>query len=75
MRHVFYLTQDKRTKSGQSTLEYALVLLAFLATVATLGLLWHAGKDGGLLRLALKTASHLFDAESGDLYLQDILLF
>jgi hypothetical protein len=75
MRHVFYLMQGKRTTSGQSTLEYALVLLAFLATVATLGLLWHAGKDGGLLRLALKTASHLFDAESGDLYLQDILLF
>ena len=61
-------------RRGQSTVEYALVLLAFLAVAVALGALWHAGRDGRLLRIALEAASHLFggDALGSD---NDILLF
>ena len=44
--------------SGQSTLEYLLVLSAFAAMVGVLGLLWHAASDGALVGLAAASASH-----------------
>lgn len=43
---------------GQSTVEYLLVLLAFVSAVVALGLLWHAGRDGVLVGLATTSASH-----------------
>ena len=43
---------------GQSTVEYLLVLVAFLAMIAALGALWRAGSGGGLVQLATETASH-----------------
>ncbi|QOY61525.1 hypothetical protein INP52_02030 [Thermophilibacter immobilis] len=43
---------------GQSTLEYLLVLVAFVAMVGALGLLWHAARDGRLVELARDAASH-----------------
>lgn len=46
------------SREGQSTLEYLLVLGAFVALLAALGLLWHAAKDGVLVGLATESASH-----------------
>lgn len=48
--------------SAQATLEYALTVLALLAVVSALGLLWRAGQDGTLAALAEAAASHGFDA-------------
>lgn len=45
-------------RSGQSTLEYLLVLLGFMAMIAALALVWHAARDGRLLALATGAASH-----------------
>lgn len=44
--------------SGQSTVEYLLVLAAFVSAVVALGLLWHAGRGGALVALATGSASH-----------------
>ena len=38
-----------RGTSGQSTVEYAVVLFAFLSLVVALGALWRAGRAGKLL--------------------------
>lgn len=45
-------------RSGQSTLEYLLMLVAFIAMIGALALLWHAARDGRLLALATDAASH-----------------
>jgi hypothetical protein len=39
-------------------LEYAVVLFAFLAMVAALGMLWHLLDAGVLVQHALQSASH-----------------
>ncbi len=44
--------------SGQSTLEYLLVLVAFVALVAAFGAMWHAAREGTLVGLATASASH-----------------
>ena len=44
--------------AGQSTLEYLLLLVAFIAMIGALALLWHAARDGRLLALATGAASH-----------------
>lgn len=43
---------------GQSTVEYAIVLGAFLAIAIALGALWRAMDDGTFLEHALSAASH-----------------
>lgn len=59
-------------RAGQSTLEYALVLSAFLAMVIALGALWHAASDGTLLSLATQSASH--SLEQGTVaFLKDVV--
>ena len=47
-----------RDEEGQGTLEYALVLFAFLSIVAGLGAMWHAFDAGLLVQHALQSASH-----------------
>lgn len=47
-----------RDASGQSTVEYAVLLVAFVAMAAALAALWHAASDGVLLGLATQSASH-----------------
>ena len=47
-----------RDCSGQSSVEYALVVIAFASMVVALACLWHAGRDGVLLRRAVSAASH-----------------
>ena len=50
--------QRRTRRSGQSTLEYLLLLVAFVAMVGALALLWHAARDGRLLELSVDAASH-----------------
>lgn len=47
-----------RDESGQSTVEFAVLLLAFLGMVVTLGLLWRAGREGLLVERSVASASH-----------------
>ena len=61
--------------SGQSTVEYALVLLAFLAVVLALGAVWKVAQEGGLQRLAGKAASHALGGEGTLGGMRDIVLF
>lgn len=60
---------------GQSTLEYALVLLAFLGTVVALGLIWRASRDGRLVERAGEAASHELGSGITIGLLQDVLAF
>lgn len=43
---------------GQSTVEYAIILAAFLAVVLGLGALWHLFDTGLVVDHALQSASH-----------------
>ena len=51
---------EHRSDWGQSTLEYLLVLMAFLAIVLAMGSLWHAAQDGRLAEIACEASSHSF---------------
>lgn len=57
---------------GQSTVEYLIVLGAFVAVIGAIGLLWHAGRDGVLVGLATHSASHGVEQGSVAL-LKDVL--
>ncbi len=61
--------------SGQSTVEYALVLLAFLAMLLALAAVWHVAREGGLQRLATTAASHALGGEGTFGGMRDIVLF
>lgn len=50
-----------RDRRGQSTLEFMLILAAFVSMAGVLGLMWHAASDGTLLALASEAASHGLD--------------
>lgn len=63
-----------RDDQGQSTLEYALVLISFLALVVALGAVWHAARDGRFVTLAVESASHSLSAGLVAV-LQDVLAF
>ena len=58
-------------EGAQSTLEYALVLLAFLGLLAGLAALWHAGAEGVFADAIEKGASHALDG----LGLLDVALY
>ncbi len=49
---------ERVADGGQSTLEYLLVLIAFLAIVLAMGSMWHAAQDGRLADLARDASSH-----------------
>lgn len=72
LRGVFDRTKGDR---GQSTVEYALFMVAFLTMALTMGAIWQAGRDGSLLALAVGAASHA--AGDGGLFgaARDIALF
>lgn len=59
------------SERAQSTLEYALVLLAFLGLLAGLAALWHAGAAGVFADAIEKGASHALDG----LGLLDVALY
>lgn len=45
-------------EAAQGTLEYALTIMALMAIVGALALLWRAGEDGTLAALVEHAASH-----------------
>lgn len=64
-----------RDERGQATLEYAFVLMAFLALLMGLAAMWHAARDGRLLRLAVEAAPNAI-TEGGEVgAVQDILSY
>lgn len=63
-----------RASEGQSTVEYLLILAAFVAAISALGLLWHAGRDGVLVGLATSSASHGLEQGTAAM-LKDILAY
>lgn len=65
----------KAGERGQSTVEYALVLFAFLAVALGLGSMWHAARDGALLRRATGSSSHALTAEGALGSTQDLLIY
>ena len=60
---------------GQGTVEYALVLFAFLASIIAMGGLWQTAREGTLVRLCTEAASHGLSAGSAFGSAQDILLY
>lgn len=60
--------------SGQATVEYLVVLGAFVSMLAGLALLWHAGGDGDLANRATTAASHGFEQGASAL-LKDVLSY
>lgn len=67
--------QAAQDVSGQSTVEYALVLLAFLAMLVGMGAVWHASREGRLADLAREAASHSMPSGVDVKLLQDVTAF
>lgn len=64
-----------RERRGQSSVEYAIVLGAFLAVVLALGAFWAMARDGTLQRLSERAASHALSGEGAIGGMRDIVLF
>ena len=64
-----------RGSRGQSTVEYMLVLIAFLTMVLSLAAVWRAGRDGALLNRAVSASSHQVGGRDPVGSMQDIALF
>ena len=47
-----------KNNKAQGTVEYAIVLIAFLAIVIAFGVLWNAISDGLFVEHAIQSASH-----------------
>ncbi len=56
-------------------MEYAIVLLAFLAMLLVLVAVWNVAHEGGLQRLAATAASHVLEGEGTFGGMRDIVLF
>lgn len=63
-----------RDCTGQATVEYLVVLGAFVSMLAGLALIWHAGGDGDLSDRAAAAASHGTEQGSTAL-LKDVLRY
>ena len=62
-------------EAGQSSVEYALVLGAFLALVLALGLVWSVVGQGGLQRASQRAASHAIEGAGAVDGIRDLVLF
>ena len=62
-------------EAGQSSMEYALVLGAFLALVLALGLVWSVVGQGGLQRASERAASHAIEGAGAVDGIRDLVLF
>lgn len=62
-------------EAGQSSVEYALVLGAFLALVLALGLVWSVVGQGGLQRASERAASHAIEGAGAVDGIRDFVLF
>lgn len=54
-------TASKRSGSGQASVEYAVVLVGFLALIIALGALHSFLEDGALIEHALQSSSHAIE--------------
>ena len=62
-------------QSGQSSVEYAIVVFAFLAMFAALAALARAAGEGTLAELARQAASHSAEGFADIGFLQDVLAY
>ena len=64
-------------ESGQSTTEYAIVFMAFLAMLVALGLVWSAAHKGAFVDQAEGTSSHrvIIGLPSSAETVQDMFMF
>lgn len=62
-------------EAGQSSVEYALVLGAFLALVLALGLVWSVVGQGRLQRASERAASHAIEGAGAVDGIRDLVLF
>lgn len=62
-------------EAGQSSVEYTLVLGAFLALVLALGLVWSVVGQGGLQRASERAASHAIEGAGAVDGIRDLVLF
>lgn len=62
-------------EAGQSSVEYALVLGAFLALVLALGLVWSVVGQGWLQRSSERAASHAIEGAGAVDGIRDLVLF
>ena len=65
----------EESECGQSTVEYALVLFAFLASILAMASLWHGARDGALLQRCKESLSHQLSAAGGIGSAQDVALY
>lgn len=61
-------------EGGQSTVEYLLVLAAFLSMMLAIGALWQVARSGRLVELAAEASSHGGQQGLSD-QLKDIVMF
>lgn len=64
-----------REQRGQSSVEYALVLAAFLAAILALGGVWYVVGAGGLQHLSEESASHAIEGDAAVGGMHDIVVF
>ena len=69
------MVSDHRDESGQSSVEYALVLLAFLSLVVALSCVWQAAHEGRILAIAREASSHNAEGGVSVGLLQDVTAF
>ncbi len=62
-------------ETGQSSMEYALVLMAFLSLVLALSSVWHVAHEGTLQDKAREAASHNCDDGITLELLRDLAVF
>ena len=55
-----------RVQRGQASVEYALLVLAFMSMLLAMAGLWRAGRDGLLLRQATSASSHQVGSAGGN---------
>ena len=55
----------RKSERGQASLEYLLVGLALLATIAGMGALWRFASEGGLASLVEASTSHASSETGG----------
>lgn len=64
---------DSDKSGGQASLEYALLLVAFISLLVGMGALWRSAQDGGLTQLATHAASH--SLEEGYASIHDVISY
>lgn len=60
---------------GQSTVEYALVLFAFLSCMGAMGVMWHTARNGPLVQRSVECSSHALSGADVLGSAQDIALY